>query len=56
VNLHNTQMVNRLHGNLSDKRKVADKINSEALTQKQILDVVKAYNSASNTNSKEKGD
>lgn len=52
VNLHNTQMVNRLHGNLSDKRKVADKINSEALTQKQILDVVKAYNSASNKTQK----
>ena len=54
VNLHNTQMVNRLHGNLSDKRKVADKINSEALTQKQILEVVKVYNSASTTKEKKR--
>jgi ParB family chromosome partitioning protein len=54
VNLHHTQMVNRIHGNLSEKREVADKINSEELGQLQIQEVVKAYNSASTTKEKKR--
>jgi len=54
VNLHHTQMVNRIHGNLSEKREVADKINSEELGQLQIREVVKAYNSASTTKEKKR--
>ena len=54
VNLHHTQVVNRLHGNLSEKRKVADKVNSEKLGQTQIQQVVRAYNSASTTKEKKR--
>jgi len=54
IALMTTQMVARLRGNWSEKRKVADKVNSEKLSQPQIKEVVRAYNSASTTKEKER--
>jgi len=54
IALMTTQMVARLHGNWNEKRKVADKVNSEKLSQRQIGDVVRVYNAASTTEEKKK--
>ena len=54
IALMTTQMVARLHGDWNEKRKVADKVNSEKLSQRQIGDVVKVYNTASTAEEKKK--
>ena len=54
IALITTQIVARVRGNWSEKRKVADKVNSEKLSQPQIKEVVRAYNSASTTKEKER--
>ena len=54
IALITTQIVARVRGNWSEKRKVADKVNSEKLGQVQIQQVVKAYNSASTTKEKKR--
>jgi len=54
IALITTQIVARVRGNWSEKRKVADKVNSEKLSQPQIKEVVKAYNAASTTKEKKR--
>jgi len=54
IALITTQIVARVRGNWSEKRKVADKVNSEKLSQPQIKEVVRAYNTASTTKEKKR--
>tara|TARA_R110000744_G_scaffold27830_2_gene67606 strand:+ start:345 stop:1259 length:915 start_codon:yes stop_codon:yes gene_type:complete len=54
ISNHHTALVSRLDGSWDEKREVADKVNSEKLSQRQMRDVVKAYNTASTTKEKKK--
>jgi ParB family chromosome partitioning protein len=54
ISTNHTSLVSRLHGNWDEKRKVADKINLEKLSQRQIKDVVSAYDSASSAKEKKR--